>query len=88
MIPVIEDNADYMKDLGYLSGKNAKKHPEVILDYLKEKRIKTVNVGLLRLLHISTDIPLVGGVRPNWCGRLQMSGTLRWISHRKLKVQS
>lgn len=38
MIPVIEDNADYMKDLGYLSGKNAKKHPEVILDYLKDKR--------------------------------------------------
>ncbi|MBI4974167.1 isoleucine--tRNA ligase [Candidatus Roizmanbacteria bacterium] len=38
MIPVIEDNADYMMDLGYLSGKNAKKHPEVILDYLKEKK--------------------------------------------------
>lgn len=38
MIPVIEDNADYMKGLGYLSGKNAKKHPEVILDYLKEKK--------------------------------------------------
>lgn len=37
MIPVIEDNADYMPNLGFLSGKNAKKHPEIILDYLKEK---------------------------------------------------
>ncbi|MFA6081781.1 MAG: isoleucine--tRNA ligase [Patescibacteria group bacterium] len=35
MIPIIEDNADYMKGLGFLSGKNAKKHPEIILDYLK-----------------------------------------------------
>lgn len=37
MIPVIEDNADYMKDMGFLAGKNAKKHPEIILDHLKEK---------------------------------------------------
>lgn len=37
MIPVIEDNADYMKDLGFLSGKNAKKHPEIIIDYLKKE---------------------------------------------------
>jgi len=37
MIPVIEDNADYMKDLGFLSGKNAKKHPEIILDFLKSE---------------------------------------------------
>ncbi|PIU36962.1 hypothetical protein COT02_03315, partial [Candidatus Roizmanbacteria bacterium CG07_land_8_20_14_0_80_34_15] len=36
MIPVIEDNADYMSGLGFLSGKNAKKHPEIILDYLKK----------------------------------------------------
>ncbi len=36
MIPVIEDDASYMPDLGFLSGKNAKKHPEVVLDYLKE----------------------------------------------------
>ncbi len=35
MIPVIEDNADYMNGLGFLSGKNAKKHPEIILDFLK-----------------------------------------------------
>ena len=37
MIPVIEDNADYMEDLGFLSGKNAKKHPEIILDFLKKE---------------------------------------------------
>jgi len=37
MIPVIQDNADYLPDLGFLSGKNAKKHPEIIIDYLKQK---------------------------------------------------
>ncbi len=37
MIPIIEDNANYMEDLGFLSGKNAKKHPEIILDYLKKE---------------------------------------------------
>jgi len=35
MIPIIADNADYLEGLGELSGKNAKKHPEIILDYLK-----------------------------------------------------
>lgn len=34
MIPVIADNADYLEGLGEFSGKNAKKHPEVVLDYL------------------------------------------------------
>ncbi len=37
MIPVIEDNADYMQGLGFLSGKNAKKNPRLILDYLTEQ---------------------------------------------------
>ena len=37
MIPVISDNADYLPGLGFLSGKNAKKHPRLILDYLEEK---------------------------------------------------
>lgn len=36
MIPIIEDDASYMDGLGFLSGLNAKKHPEVILDYLKK----------------------------------------------------
>lgn len=35
LIPVIADNADYLEGLGELTGKNAKKHPELILDYLK-----------------------------------------------------
>jgi len=35
MIPVIADNADYLPGLDWLSGKNAKKHPEIIIDYLK-----------------------------------------------------
>jgi isoleucyl-tRNA synthetase len=36
MIPVIADNADYIEGLGFLSGKNAKKNPRVVLDYLEE----------------------------------------------------
>ncbi len=39
MIPVIEDNADYRSDMGFLAGKNAKKHPEIILNYLREKDV-------------------------------------------------
>ncbi len=35
MIPVIADNADYLPGLGEFSGQNAKKHPEIILNYLK-----------------------------------------------------
>ncbi|MFA6005192.1 MAG: isoleucine--tRNA ligase [Patescibacteria group bacterium] len=37
MIPVINDDASYMDNLGFLSGKNAKKHPELIIDYLKQQ---------------------------------------------------
>lgn len=36
MIPIIEDDASYMPNLGEFSGLNAKKHPELILDYLKK----------------------------------------------------
>ncbi len=37
MIPVIADNADYLPHMGFLAGKNAKKHPELIFDYLRER---------------------------------------------------
>lgn len=37
MIPVINDDATYMDGFGFLSGQNAKKHPEIILDYMEEK---------------------------------------------------
>ncbi|KKS16719.1 MAG: Isoleucyl-tRNA synthetase [Candidatus Woesebacteria bacterium GW2011_GWA1_41_7] len=36
VIKIVEDDASYMKNLGFLSGQNAKKHPEVILDFLKK----------------------------------------------------
>ena len=38
MIPVIKDNADYFDGFGPLSGKNAKNHPELIFNYLKNKK--------------------------------------------------
>ncbi len=34
-IHLIDDAAVYLKDLGEFSGKNAKEHPEIIIDYLK-----------------------------------------------------
>ncbi len=37
LIPIIADNADYLAGLGEFSGKNAKKNPRVILDYLDQK---------------------------------------------------
>ncbi len=37
MIPVIADNADYIEGFGEFTGKNAKKHPEIILDYMRKK---------------------------------------------------
>jgi len=37
MIPVIDDTATYIDNLGFLSGKNAKKHPEIVLDYIEQK---------------------------------------------------
>lgn len=35
IISPIDDTATYIKDMGEFAGKNAKKHPELILDYLK-----------------------------------------------------
>ncbi len=43
MLPIIADNADYLPGLDFLSGKNAKKHPEVILDYLLGQEEKGEN---------------------------------------------
>ncbi|MCL5798280.1 MAG: class I tRNA ligase family protein [Patescibacteria group bacterium] len=40
MIPVIADNADYIGGFGEFSGKNAKKNPGIILDYLKKREEK------------------------------------------------
>ncbi len=40
MIPIIADNADYLPTMDFLSGKNAKKHPEIIFDYLHERESK------------------------------------------------
>ncbi len=41
MIEIIDDTATYMDGLGEFSNQNAKKHPEVILDYLKEEDEKS-----------------------------------------------
>lgn len=48
IISPITDDATYVEGLGEFSGKNAKKHPELIIDYLKQKEngkfiLKTFN---------------------------------------------
>jgi len=40
LIPVIADNADYLTGFGDFSGQNAKKNPEIILDYLRSREKK------------------------------------------------
>jgi isoleucyl-tRNA synthetase len=37
VIPAIEEDATYLSNFGWLSGKNAKRHPQLILDYLKNQ---------------------------------------------------
>ncbi len=36
IIPAIEDDGSYLPEYGFLSGKNAKKNPHIIIDYLKK----------------------------------------------------
>ncbi len=37
LVESIDEEANYLEQMGNLSGKNAKKHPELILDYLRNK---------------------------------------------------
>ncbi len=48
MIPVIADNADYLPGLGWLSGKNAKNNPRIVLDYLQNENPST-SLGMVSL---------------------------------------
>lgn len=57
MIPVIADNADYIKDLGFLTGKNAKKHPEIILDYLSANKNSNGTSWVFEILNYKHRYP-------------------------------
>lgn len=35
VIPAIENDASYLPSFGFLAGKNAKSHPEIVIDYLR-----------------------------------------------------
>lgn len=54
VISVIEDNANYLQGLGDFSGKNAKKHPEIIIEYLKSHE---KGKYLLRMMSYSHRYP-------------------------------
>lgn len=51
VISVIADDASYLNGLGEFSGKNAKKHPELIIDYLKKKDEGKYFIKTLRFTH-------------------------------------
>ncbi|NTU74198.1 class I tRNA ligase family protein, partial [Candidatus Roizmanbacteria bacterium] len=51
LIPVIADNADYIEGFGEFSGKNAKKHPELIIDFLKTHENGRFLLKTLRYKH-------------------------------------
>ncbi|MEA3354916.1 MAG: isoleucine--tRNA ligase [Patescibacteria group bacterium] len=53
LIPVIKDNAEYFKGFGSLSNKNAKKHPELIFNYLK----KSKNHWIYKIHHYTHRYP-------------------------------
>jgi len=58
MIPVIADNADYLPGLGFLTGQNAKKHPELILDYLKQSDPETGNNWVFDIVKYTHRYPV------------------------------
>jgi len=51
MIPVIADDASYLPGFNEFSGKNAKKHPELIIDFLKTYRAGEFLFSTLRYKH-------------------------------------
>jgi len=51
MIPVIADNASYLEGFAEFSGKNAKKHPELIIDFLKSYKEGEFLFTTLRYKH-------------------------------------
>lgn len=51
MIPVIADDASYLPGFGEFSGKNAKKHPELIIDFLKTHKEGEFLFSTLRYKH-------------------------------------
>ncbi|NTU46695.1 isoleucine--tRNA ligase [Candidatus Roizmanbacteria bacterium] len=51
LIAVIQDNADYLDGFGEFSGKNAKKHPELIIEYLKTYKDGAFLFSVLKYKH-------------------------------------
>jgi len=53
ILAVIGDNADYLEGFGFLTGKNAKKNPRLILDYLiqKDKEGENFVFGIVNYKH-------------------------------------
>ncbi|PIV08369.1 isoleucine--tRNA ligase, partial [Candidatus Roizmanbacteria bacterium CG03_land_8_20_14_0_80_39_12] len=80
MIPVINDDASYMEGFGELSGKNAKKHPELIIDFLKTYKGGEFLFSTLRYKHRypacwRCKAELVWKVADEWYIAMDVKGT-------------
>ncbi|MFZ2206420.1 MAG: class I tRNA ligase family protein [Microgenomates group bacterium] len=80
MIPVIADNASYLEGFAEFSGKNAKKHPELIIDFLKSHRDGEFLFTTLRYKHRypacwRCKAELVWKVADEWYIAMDKSGT-------------
>jgi isoleucyl-tRNA synthetase len=88
MIPVIDDEANYLETMGFLAQKNAKKHPEIILDYLQEKgfalKIENYKHRYPRCWRCKTE--LVWKVADEWY--ISMDKSPVEVQSSKLKVKS
>lgn len=51
VIEVIDEEANYLNDLNHFSGENAKDHPEIIIDFLKEHEDGKYLFGLEKYTH-------------------------------------
>jgi isoleucyl-tRNA synthetase len=87
MIPVIADNADYLPGLGEFSGKNAKKHPELILDHLKERDANGEN-WVFKIERYKHRYPGCWRCKTELVWKVQMNGISQWISQEQTKEHS
>lgn len=92
MIPVINDDASYMEGFGELSGKNAKKHPELIIDFLKTFEAGEYFFSSLRYKHRypacwRCKTELVWKVADEWYISMDVKGTDgRTLRNRMIEV--
>ncbi len=88
MVPVIADNADYLPGLGFLSGQNAKKHPEIILDYLLAQDKKPGANWVFKIENYKHRYPACWRCKTELVWRVTQEWYIAMDRPEKLKVKS